>query len=265
MAEVVVLPDPEALAEAAAERVVGVLAAAVAGRGIAHVALTGGSTAVALYVRLATSPRREALDWSRVELWWGDERYVPPDHAASCARLALDILLDIGDGGAGLPVAAERIHPFPVEAAIGEGLGAAWAARTYAERLRARVPAGRDGLPVLDLVLLGMGADGHILSVFPGSAALAPGAPLAMAVPAPTHIEPHLPRLTLDPRVVAVARHVLVMCHGAAKAGRVAEVLEGPLDVARLPAQLTRGDNAVWLLDAAAAAKLMTRRRPRGP
>jgi 6-phosphogluconolactonase len=259
MAEVVVLSDPEALAEAAAERVVGVLAAAVAGRGIAHVALTGGSTAVALYVRLATSARREALDWSRVELWWGDERCVPPDHAASCARLALDILLDIGDGGAGLPVPSERIHPFPVEAAIGEGLGAAWAAKTYAERLRARVPAGRDGLPVFDLVLLGMGADGHILSVFPGSAALAPGAPLAMAVPAPTHIEPHLPRLTLDPRVVTVARHVLVMCHGAVKAGRVAEVLEGPLDVARLPAQLARGDNAVWLLDAAAAAGLMGR------
>ena len=80
-----------------------------------------------------------------------------------------------------------------------------------------------------------------------------------MAVPAPTHIEPHLPRLTLDPRVVTVARHVLVMCHGALKAGRVAEVLEGPEDVARLPAQLARGDNAVWLLDAAAAAGLMRR------
>jgi len=259
VAEIEVLPDPEALADAAAKRVVAVLGAAVAERGVAHVALTGGSTAVALYVRLAASPRREALDWSRVELWWGDERYVPPDHVASCARLALDILLDIGDAGTGLPVPAEHIHPFPVEAAIGEGLGAAWAAQTYAEGLRARVPAGRDGLPVFDLVLLGMGADGHILSVFPGSAALAPGAPLAIAVPAPTHVEPHLPRLTLDPRVVTVARHVLVMCYGAAKAGRVAEVLEGPLDVARLPAQLAHGDNAVWLLDAAAAAGLMGR------
>ncbi len=259
MVEIVVLPDPEALAGASADRVVGLLGAAVAERGLAHVALTGGSTAGALYVRLATSPRREALDWSRVELWWGDERYVPPDHAASNARLALGILLGADAGGAGLPVPAERIHPFPVEAAIGEGLGAAWAATTYAERLRARVPAGRDGLPVFDLVLLGMGADGHILSVFPGSPALAPDAPLVMAIPAPPHIEPHLPRLTLNPRLVTVARHVLVMCHGAAKATRVAEVLEGPLDVARLPAQLARGDNAVWLLDAAAAAGLMRR------
>ena len=94
--EILVLPDPEALAEASADRVVGLLGADVDERGLAHVALTGGSTAAALYRRLAAPARRDAIDWSRLELWWGDERCVPPEDPASNAGLALGILLEAG-------------------------------------------------------------------------------------------------------------------------------------------------------------------------
>lgn len=252
MARIIVVPDAEAMAEAAADRVVALLGGAIEVRGLAHVALTGGSTAIGLYRALLEPARRDAIDWSRVEFWWGDERYVPPDDPASNARLARDTLL-----GGGLPIAAERIHPFPVEAAMREGRGAAWAAATYGASLREQVPLGPDGLPIFDLVLLGMGGDGHVLSVFPDSPALDDDAPLVLDVPAPTHIEPHVPRVTLNPRLVTAARAVLVMCHGVAKAGRVAEVLEGPEDPRTLPAQLARGPNAVWLLDAAAASELV--------
>ena len=271
--EVVVLPDPDAVADEAAARVIRVLREVLAARRVAHVALTGGSTAGGLYTRLASPARRDDVDWSRVHLWWGDERYVPPDHRESNARLALDLLLGIAahHGGAGtgasatdvqggllpgVPVPAEQVHRFRTTEAIAEARGPEWAAADYAAHLRELLPAGADGLPVFDLVLLGVGADGHILSVFPGSQALEPGAPLALAVPAPEHIEPHLPRLTLDPRIVTAADRVLVMATGSGKAETLADVLRGSRDVRRRPAQLARRAGATWLLDAAAAASL---------
>jgi 6-phosphogluconolactonase len=256
MARIRIVEGPDEVAATAAEEFVAVVRAAIAERGVAHVALTGGSAAPGLYRRLAVPSPELALDWSRVELWWGDDRIAPPGDRHSNARAARETLLVRGS-----PAAAARIFPFPVGLAVAGGPGPEHAAEVYAAALRDRVPAGPDGLPVLDLVLLGMGADGHILSVFPGSIALEPIAPLVLAIPAPTHIEPHLPRLTLNPGLVTVARDVLVMCMGGAKAARVAEVLEGPLDLSRLPAQLARGDNALWVIDADAAALLSHKRR----
>jgi 6-phosphogluconolactonase len=256
MARVRVVDGPDEVAEASAEEFVAVARVAIAERGVAHVALTGGSAAPGLYRRLAAPSPELILDWSRVELWWGDERVTPSGHHASNARAARETLLVHGS-----PARAARVNPFPVGLAVAGGPGPEHAADVYAAAIRERVPAGPDRLPVFDLMLLGMGADGHILSVFPGSTALAPDAPLVLAIPAPAHIEPHLPRLTLNPRLVGAARHVLVMCTGGAKAARVAEVLEGPLDLDRLPAQLARGDNAVWLIDTDAAA-LLRQRRP---
>jgi len=129
------------------------------------------------------------------------------------------------------------------------------AAAAYAAEIAAAVPL-RDGVPVLDLVLLGIGGDGHLLSVFPGSAALADGTPVAMGIPAPTHITPHVARVTLTPRILGVARHVLPIAAGAGKAAILARVLDGPDDPVALPAQLARVAQATWLLDAAAAAEL---------
>ena len=128
----------------------------------------------------------------------------------------------------------------------------------YARQILEVVPAA-DGVPVFDVVLLGMGSDAHILSVFPGSAALKPGAPLVLGVPAPTHIAPHLPRVTLTPVVLPAARHILVLVPGAAKAPVVAAVFGDEHDPSRWPAQLAIRGNATWLLDAGSGAGLPAR------
>ncbi len=256
MARLVVVADADAVAEAAADRAVAVLGGAIEMRGVAHLALTGGSTAEALYRALLVPARRSALDWSKVEFWWGDDRFVARADPHSNQRPAFQTIL-APDAGLGIP--RERIHPVPVDEAREADLGAGWVAATYAARLAEGVPADQAGHPIFDLILLGMGGDGHILSVFPESAALEPDAPLVLDVPAPTHIEPHVPRITLNPRLATAARAVLVMCSGAAKAERVAEVLEGPEDPRRLPAQLARGPEATWILDTAAASRLKAR------
>ena len=115
-----------------------------------------------------------------------------------------------------------------------------------------------DGWPVLDLVLLGVGGDGHVLSVFPGSAAFE-SKDWALAIPAPTHIEPHVERVTLNPAILAVARQILVVMHGAGKAAILADIFGPEVDPTRWPAQLTRREGATWILDEAAAASLPAR------
>ncbi|HUG49100.1 MAG TPA: 6-phosphogluconolactonase [Candidatus Limnocylindria bacterium] len=272
---VVVLPDAESVARESARRLVKGLREPLAARGEAHLALTGGSSAVALYRELGGSAQwRQALDWPRVHLWFGDDRFVPVDHPDSNAGLAYSMLLaagarsgesgalgataiDVASGTApGLPVHAENVHPFTIDEALSESGAAELVAQRYAEALRELLPGGTNGLPAFDVVLLGVGGDGHLLSVFPGSAALEPDAPLVLAIPAPEHIEPHLPRVTLNPRLLEAAGLVLVMVSGGEKAGVLAEILQGDRDPRRLPAQLAVRDNAVWLLDEAAAGRL---------
>lgn len=270
---VVVLEDALAVAEGAAERIAAAVGRAVRERGWAHIALTGGSSAVALYRTLAEPPWRDTIDWSRVHLWWGDERIVPLDHPESNANLAFATLLHIdahiGQSGSGavatdvdagiapgVRIPPEQVHPIPIAEALGGGGDGEEAAKRYAALLRTLLPVNQQGIPELDVVLLGLGADGHILSVFPDSPALRPDAPLVMAVPAPSHITPHLPRVTLNPRIVPAAHTVLVMVPGDAKAAILAEVLGGDRDVRRWPAEAARCENAVWLCDRAAAAQL---------
>ncbi|MBA3307403.1 MAG: 6-phosphogluconolactonase [Chloroflexi bacterium] len=254
--EVVVLTDADALAVDAADRLSAWLAEAEAERGVAHVALTGGSSATGLYKELRARPA-EALDWSRVHLWWGDDRYVPLDHPDSNAGTAYS-LLGIGEvAGAGVaaaervPVPAMNVHPMT----NGEG-GAARAAERYEEEIRGNLPADDEGRPIFDVILLGMGPDGHILSVFPGSAALEPDVPAVMPIPAPNHVEPHVERVTLTPGALPAARHILVMVPGAAKAEMVRQVLEGERDPRRWPARLAVLPQATWLLDTGSAAQL---------
>jgi 6-phosphogluconolactonase len=272
----VIAPDDEAVAIDAADYVVRSLQAALAARSTVHLGLTGGSTAIALYRLLARRPRREAVDWSRIHLWWGDERLVPPDHPQSNAGLVEAALLcstgaaGSGDGLAGTDVESEgrpgvtvppdQIHPIPVAQSLAsttDVLAAAnLAADAYAGELRDLVPASPDGWPIFDLLLLGIGPDGHILSCFPGSPALAEGAPVALGIPAPTHVEPHLARVTLNPRVVPVARDVAVMAHGEAKADTLAHVMVDPRDATVYPAVYARRAGATWFLDEACAADM---------
>jgi len=270
--EIVVLPDPEASAAAAAERIAAILVEAAAARGRAHWATTGGSTPAAIYRGLAVAPLRDTVPWAQVELWWGDDRFVPFDHPLSNVSIAAADLLDIGatsgESGtgaygvdviagrtAGAPIPAQNVHPFPIPKAIAEATDPEWAAERYVEMLRADGPPTEGGWPVFDLVFLGVGPDGHVLSVFPGSEAFDRDE-IAMGIPAPTHVEPHVARVTLNPRIIDTARRVIVVSHGAAKASILAEILTSERDVRRLPAQLARRPGATWILDEAAASQL---------
>jgi 6-phosphogluconolactonase len=265
--DVVVLPDEAAIASEAAERIAASLTSAVAERGRADWATTGGSMAPPIYRRLAAEPLRDAIPWSAVHVWWGDDRFVPRDHPLSNVKPLDDILLAVAvtEGGqVGLattgvprpvPLPIENLHPFPTGVAIGSSHDASWCAAQLAAELRTAGTEFIDGWPVFDLVLLGIGADGHLLSVFPGSDAF-DTEELALAIPAPSHIEPHVERVTLNPGILSVARSILVVVAGAAKAAVVGDALGGGLDPRPLPARLARTGNAVWIVDVAAGSEL---------
>jgi 6-phosphogluconolactonase len=272
-ADLVVLEDESAVAREAALRTTGALREALDERGVAHLALTGGSSAVALYRELAQPEWRSAVDWHNVHLWWGDDRFVPTDHPESNTGLAYRLLLALsaraGESGTGaegvdvtagqvpgLPVDPDNVHRMPLEEAIGQSESVDWAARRYAEEIERIVPKGAGGVPSFDVIHLGLGPDGHTMSAFPGSPALAPDAPLALGIPAPTHVEPHLARVTLSARLLPAARLVLMVVTGEGKIAVLRDVLVGERDVSRLPAQAAILPNAVWLLDEAAAADL---------
>lgn len=269
--QVVVLADEEAVAREAAQRTADALNAAIADRGEAHLVLTGGSSAVSLYRELSQPHWKDAVDWSRVHLWWGDDRFVPADHPESNAGLAYRLLMAwsarLGESGIGgqsddvkagamhaLEIPAGNVHPIQMEMTIGHSDTPETAAQRYAAEIQRFVSLDERGLPIFDVIHLGVGPDGHTLSVFPGSPALNDDAPLVLGIPAPEHVEPHLQRVTLNPRLLSAAGAVIVMVSGASKAEIVASVLGTQRDVKRWPAQAAVLPNAVWLLDQAAAS-----------
>jgi 6-phosphogluconolactonase len=270
--ELDVRPTADDVSAAAADRIVAVLGAAIRQRGRADFVTTGGSTPIGIYKLLSTT-YRDTIDWRQVRFWWGDDRFVPRDHPLSNVQAADSILFDsatfagqsgnVGEGidvqeglEAGLVVPVENIHVFPCTAAIAHARGAAWCAQEYAEDIRkAGVHVDR-GFPVFDLILLGLGPDGHLMSVFPGSSAFDNGTDWTMAIPAPTHVEPHVERVTMNPAVLGVARAVLMVTSGGSKAGIIGRIFGAERDVRTLPAQLVRRPGATWILDQAAAAEI---------
>lgn len=264
--ELIVVADPAAASATAAERIATILAQSVDEHGRADWATTGGSAPIGVYRTLVAPQLRGSVAWEAVHVWWGDDRYVPRDHPLSNVKPFDDIMLGIGAteegqaGGSrpGIPLPIDNLHPFRTSEAIGSGRGPAWCAGSLATELGgaglAELPA-EGGWPVFDLMFLGIGPDGHLLSVFPGSTAFDSDA-LAMAVPAPTHVEPHVERVTLNPAVIGAARRVLVVATGAAKAPALAGVFGKERDPRRWPGQLARREGAVWIVDAAAAASL---------
>ncbi|HEY5630302.1 MAG TPA: 6-phosphogluconolactonase [Candidatus Limnocylindrales bacterium] len=239
------------------------LAAAIRERGAAHWCTTGGSSAPGLYRALRAAPLRDGVDWSRVHTWWGDDRFVPAGDPLSNVTPFNDVLRE---PGAGVAIPDANVHPVPVAEAMAGGGGPEGAAAAYEAELRSRGPvagmlrpaARRDhpllGVPAFDLVILGVGPDGHILSVFPGSFVFdQPG--WVAAVPAPTHVEPHVPRVTMHPSLVMAARSVLVVTAGASKAEVLAQAWAGG-DPRELPLRTTLAANATWLVDEAAARLL---------
>jgi len=258
--ELIVATDPSGAAGAAAELIAAALVAAVERRGRADFCTTGGSTPIPIYRLLAASPLCETVPWQRVHVWWGDDRFVPRGHSDSNVTALDDVLL----GGAaeergGAPLPAANIHPFPNDLAVVEGRDAAWSAACYAEEMAAQLPRSADNWPVFDLILVGVGDDGHLLSVFPDSPALDEMA-WTMGIPAPTHIGPHVARVTVNPRLLEAAP-VLVVTWGATKAEALGHVFGEVRDERRWPVQRTRRHGAVWIVDEAAAARIPAARR----
>jgi 6-phosphogluconolactonase len=235
--------DPEALADAAADELARLSREAVAERGICHLALSGGSTPKRMYERLVARGRSE-LPWSRVEIWWGDERTVPPDHIDSNYRMAHGSLF------VPLNIDGDRVHRMR-----GELSDHGAAARAY----EAEALAVLGTPPVFDVVLLGMGPDGHTASLFPDSPALIETARWVVANPVTSPlVHGSTTRLTLTAPAINAARHVRFVVSGADKAAALAAVLEGRRDPRHYPAQLVSpspGDLA-WLVDEAAASRL---------
>jgi 6-phosphogluconolactonase len=239
-AEITVVSDPEALAREAARRFKKLVLEAAGSRGRFSVALSGGSTPGALYRLLAEEPYRGQIPWENVHLFWGDERCVPPDDPGSNYRLANEALI------AHVPIPPENVHRLHGE------LEPAAAARAYDRDLRDFFCGPR---PRFDLVLLGLGSDGHTASLFPGSDALRKTERLAVAVRAHYHDRP-AQRVTLTLPSINSARQVLFLVAGRAKAEIVQAVLEG--SAGRFPAQQVRptAGQLTWLLDAGAGGQL---------
>jgi 6-phosphogluconolactonase len=230
-----VLPSAAALADAVAARFVAAAAEAISSRGQFIVALSGGSTPRGTYLRLGTEALVSKVMWSRVQVLWGDERCVPPDHVESNYRMARETLLDR------VPVPAANVHRIQGED------DPATAAAAYEATLRA--------LARIDLVLLGLGEDGHTASLFPGGAAVHEQTRWVMAARASAA---SMWRITLTPAVINAAAEVLFLVSGSAKAGILRRVIEGPRRPQELPAQAIAPFNGRvrWCVDAAAAAEL---------
>jgi 6-phosphogluconolactonase len=218
--------DSKDLPGRAAARIAMELGKAIAERGHASLALAGGTTPKATYEALAGLP----LDWSKVDVFFGDERCVPADHADSNYRMAKAALFDR------ITIPSERIHRMQGELADRDA-----AARAYEAELPERI----------DVVVLGIGEDAHTASLFPGAAALGEESRRVLPVTGP---KPPPERLSLTPPALRAARTCLVLGSGAGKAEPVRRALKDPIDIVSTPIQLAR--DGVWFLDAAAAAQL---------
>ncbi len=233
MSPELVVVERAAFASSAARRLMVEIRRVLASQERCSLALAGGSTPRPVYERLAAElPDRDL--WSRIDVFFGDERCVPADDPASNYRMAREALLDR------VPVEASQVHRM-----AGELSDRDIAARAYEAILPGR----------LDLLVLGLGDDGHTASLFPGAVALAETRRRVVAVRAP---KPPLDRLTITPSVILDAGLALVLVAGADKAAALARVFDGTYDPNRTPGQLARA--GVWIADRAAAARLGARR-----
>ncbi len=282
--QLTVAPDLQGVSEAAAELFAELAADAIARRGHFAVALSGGSTPKRLYQLLAGAPWRNRVDWSRCHFFWGDERLVPPDHPDSNYRLARESLLN------GLPLSPDQILRVPVEAGDPAAVAAAYEAELrrffgegpaagdkplpytlgeaagdksspYGPGSIARHQAAGDepltcaagGFPRFDLILLGLGADGHTASLFPGRAAPEERDRWVVATP-PGRLPPPVYRVTLTLPVLNAARAVAFLVAGADKAPVLRQILLGEIS---LPAARVRpvGGRLFWFVDRAATGE----------
>ncbi len=246
---VIVVRDAEVLAELVAVRLISRLVDVQARRGTASVVLTGGGTGSAVLAAVRRAPALHAVDWRQVDLWWGDERWLPAGDPERNDHQAREALLDT------LDLDPDRVHPFgapggPHDPRDGHDVEAA--AARYARALRAAAPDGQH-VPSFDVLLLGVGGEGHVASIFPDSAAAHDERPVTAVHDSP---KPPPTRLTLGFSTICAAREVWLVVAGAAKADAVARALSGA-DRVQVPAAGAVGRQlTLWLLDEAAAAQL---------
>jgi 6-phosphogluconolactonase len=242
--EVRILADANAIAQAAAAEFVEAAREAVCLKDSFLVALSGGSTPKALYGLLLNNVVLQAMvPWSKIQFFFGDERHVPPDDAESNFRMASEAML------AKAPVESKQVHRIKGE------IDATKAAAEYERDLHVSFHLDAGQLPRFDLVLLGMGPEGHTASLFPGTKALKEARRLVVSN---WVAKLYTDRITLTPPVLNNAVRVVFMVHGAEKAPALKAVLEGPYEPEQLPAQIIRPKQGkvVWLVDPTAASML---------
>lgn len=246
---VVVHRDGELLAHAVAARLVTRLVDVQTARGHAHLVLTGGGSGVACLACLRDSPARDAIDWSALDIWWGDERFLPTGHADRNATQAREALLDH------VPIPAERIHEMP---AADQATDVDAAAADYARTLRRHArPEDHAEVPSFDVLLLGMGPDGHVASLFPEHPALHAGVEDGLTVIGVRGSpKPPPERVSLTMPAIRAAQEVWLVVAGADKAPAAAAALSGAGELA-LPAAGAQGRRrTLWLMDRAAAPRI---------
>jgi 6-phosphogluconolactonase len=241
MANVTVYPDRQRFVEGAAAFIAGLAVESIAAHGRFTIALAGGNTPRPVYARLAAADHAERIDWSKVHVFFSDERCVPPDDPASNYRMAREALLDH------VPLPTNNIHRVRGEE------DPTLAALAYEQELQALF--GTAPAPAFDLICLGMGDDGHTASLFPGTAALRERERWVVA----QYVAVALAwRVTFTAAFINAARHVAFLVEGAEKSETLRRVLEGAYQPDVLPAQLIQpiSGQAHWLVDAAVATRI---------
>jgi 6-phosphogluconolactonase len=232
-----ILPDKAAVVERSLQIVLEALTAAIAERGVFTIALAGGSTPKPLYEALA----RQSLPWPQIHVFWGDERYVPPDHPDSNEGMARQAWLNH------VPIPAENIHPMPTSAP-----DPAIAAEQHNQELQSFFQTEPGTFPAFDVILLGMGDDGHTASLFPFTAALEVRDRLITV-----GNKDGQPRITFTAPLINHARCVVFMVTGANKQPALAQIFAPTADDAAYPSRMIQPQGQLWwLLDQAAGAQL---------
>lgn len=232
--------DLPATIQYSVDQFLSIAATAIERKGVFTVALSGGSTPKAIYERLAAKENRKRIDWSKVQLFWSDERYVPHDHPESNYLMAMEA------GFSKLPIPSQNIFPIPI-------IDEAWdeSAKIYEELILMNIPSKQ-----FDLVMLGMGEDGHTASLFPKTHGLHPNKRLVIANYIP---QKDCWRITLTFDCINSAHHISIYALGKSKASMIKRVLNNPYDPDTLPVQRIGTDShkALWILDKDAASLIL--------
>ena len=235
--------DPRSFAASVADEIVASVTDCIHEKGKCSVALAGGGTPATIYRVLGRPPRAQEIEWDKTQIFFGDERFVSADDVRSNFRMVDETFL----GQVKIP--AENVHRFNISLGSPEAC-----AQDYEAQILAAVPVNESGAPVFDLLLLGLGGDGHTVSIFPNSELLQGPTGAVRAVKAPDGEW----RVTITPEVILAARRILFIVGGSQKAVVVKRALEGVENVGETPAQLYRrvSSRVTWFIDSAAAVQL---------